>query len=819
MAENAFKRDRLHEQIKKALEENKKLILVHANVGWGKTTLLSHLVHDNQSIPADAYKIEYHVTGDISQVVSDLITIICHLIPETKKWIFEKEVNTKREEDNTLFRCNRLVYDALATHPQKFVFLLTDFHKIGEKTPLLDNCLEILFDSNVPNLSFIISTESSEIFPARILLLNQVTTIKKEDLAFNKSEIHGYFKGRVPVQLTDEDVNDIYDKTDGWPMSLRLIRDFLSRKRKEERLKVFLDSLKRDQTLHRMLKKLFDIQPDEVKDFLIKTSVVDSFSPSLCEAGLGIDNAEDIIGYLLEGDFFIYVSYLEEKTCRYNTLFRGFLSSQLKKKEPAYLNNLQERVSSYYLTNQHWQDALKYCVETKQFQNAANAMKGAVINYIEDGTVSSDFLRWIDPIVQEVNIEDDHVLLFVKGWALFKKGELDKAEPYLEKAKTNALNLFDAKIFGQAMYLLMFGNFIYDNFEKNKILAEGVLQILPDEAPEKITIQAMLAISLGNLGDMTNAKKIWGYIESHPGFQKDETMRAIILPLKAFNYHFFLGQFQETNAIVKNSITYLQAGKSSIGLYNRLTRSIMFSGLFLYDQGFFIESKDTLETAIKETINSGERFSLPGTRSIFALNALNLGQTKLAQDTMAELNEFIKEAPTAIVWKQVAVYTAKAAVAYHSKQMDGFYSNANKAIQLVEEKDNWFDRYLVYLNLVPYFNDYGDHAKSIDLLRIVLKGSEAIGAEYGKARSLLLLSEAYYEKDNKKNAWGYLNKSLAISQKNEFYFLFLNKEASLAAKLLPEFIKQSESKRTLKEEEKQAVKYAIELMQKLPSSR
>lgn len=159
-----------------------------------------------------------------------------------------------------------------------------------------------------------------------LILKGHIRIITPTELNFNIQEITEYFIMNGCNVSSGEDIALIRDETEGWPAALNAI------------ITVSLSgSGKYSETAREYIMTFFDIEiwsglREDIKDFLLKTSVLDKLTPSACYAVTDIGAVLPILKWLFMNGMFI--SKLDGKnTYRYHRVFNDFLLNKLRESD------------------------------------------------------------------------------------------------------------------------------------------------------------------------------------------------------------------------------------------------------------------------------------------------------------------------------------------------------------------------------------------------------------------------------------------------------------------------------------------------------
>jgi LuxR family maltose regulon positive regulatory protein len=216
-----------------------------------------------------------------------------------------------------------LLINDLYVLDQPIVLVLEEYHLIENEE--IDQVIELMLNQAIANLHLVIATREDPNLPlTRLRVRNQLTEIRAMDLSFSLEEAGEFFSNVMGVDLSNEETEILKNRTEGWVAGLQLAA--LSLRESEDRTK-FVEAFRgtHRHVLDYLIEEVLNSQPEEVREFLQRTSILDQLSASLCEAVTGQEASRENLHYLENNNLFL-VSLDEERTWyRYHALFSELL--------------------------------------------------------------------------------------------------------------------------------------------------------------------------------------------------------------------------------------------------------------------------------------------------------------------------------------------------------------------------------------------------------------------------------------------------------------------------------------------------------------
>jgi LuxR family maltose regulon positive regulatory protein len=184
------------------------------------------------------------------------------------------------------------------------------------------------------NVSLVIATRTDPpLSLSKLRARNQVTEIKAADLRFTTDEAAAFLKDVMGLSLSTEDIAALEEATEGWVAALQLAA--LSMRDRED-ASAFVESFSGSNRhiVDFLAEEVLERQPEGVREFLLKTSVLERMSAPLCEALTGRSDGQGMLEKLERENLFVVPLDDERVWYRYHHLFADFLRGRLNVENP-----------------------------------------------------------------------------------------------------------------------------------------------------------------------------------------------------------------------------------------------------------------------------------------------------------------------------------------------------------------------------------------------------------------------------------------------------------------------------------------------------
>jgi LuxR family transcriptional regulator, maltose regulon positive regulatory protein len=237
-------------------------------------------------------------------------------------------------------------------------------------TPKLGRSLNRLIRGNAGRVRVVLVTRSDPPLPLHLYrLAGTIAEIRAADLAFTTEETAALMRAHN-LELTDSEVAELQARTDGWPAGLMFAAMNLAGKSDSERV---IREFRGDSgnLAAYLMTEVLDAQPPELREFLLRTCIVDEVRPGLAEALTGQACDLRSLQFLSHGNSFIQPVPETADSYSYQPLFREFLRAQLLFERPAVVPALHRAAAAWFAANRQPLEAIHHAVTAGEWRHAA----------------------------------------------------------------------------------------------------------------------------------------------------------------------------------------------------------------------------------------------------------------------------------------------------------------------------------------------------------------------------------------------------------------------------------------------------------------
>ena len=141
-------------------------------------------------------------------------------------------------------------------------------------------------------------------------------------------------------------------KTEGWIAGLQLTA--LSMQGREDTSK-FIQDLKGDNSyiMDYLMEEVLKIQPEDIKEFLLQTSILEQMSAPLCNTVLNRNDSQQILEILKKNNMFVIPLDDERNWYRYHHLFADLLKQRLQLRYKEVIIELHNKACNWFVNNRN----------------------------------------------------------------------------------------------------------------------------------------------------------------------------------------------------------------------------------------------------------------------------------------------------------------------------------------------------------------------------------------------------------------------------------------------------------------------------------
>ena len=417
-------RPRLIEQLNEGL--HRKLTLISAPAGFGKTTLVSDWVAGCER--STAWLSLDEGDNDPTRFLTYLVTALQTMAPNVGEVVLRALQSPQPPPTESILTT---LLNEIITISDNFIFVLDDYHMLDSKA--VDNVLTFLIDHQPPQMHMVITTREDPNLPlARLRVRTQLTELRVADLRFTPTEAAEFFNKAMGLNLSLENISVLEARTEGWIAGLQLAA--LSMQGHQD-VPGFIQAFAGDHQyiVDYLVEEVMKRQPEPVRNFLLQTAILDRLNGPLCDAVTGQTGGKARLKALQRGNFFVIPLDDKRHWYRYHHLFAEVLHMHLMTEQTDQVPALHRRASEWYEQNGSAADAIRHALAGGDFERAAGLIELAV-PAMSRSRQEATLLGWLQSLPDEL-LQYRPVLGVTYAHVLMASGELEGVEARLQDAE------------------------------------------------------------------------------------------------------------------------------------------------------------------------------------------------------------------------------------------------------------------------------------------------------------------------------------------------------------------------------------------------
>lgn len=818
-----------------------KLTIVSAPAGYGKTTLVAEWIAQLKG-KKESSKTGERPTG-LSQFYGEMPTKIAWLTLEKTdnevarffsyliatlqridptigievQSILEADVDVPVESLLTALVNEIASSEAAQPISRRDILVLDDYHSISEFR--IHEALDFLIDHIPQGMHLVIIGRTDPPMPlGRLRVQQELTEIRETDLQFTIDETTTFFNEFMGFDLSVEDIQRLDARTEGWIAGLQLAALTL-RGRRDQRDQIATISGSHRHLIDYLAHEVMSRQSKEVQSFLLRTSILERFNASLCEAIMEISGSREhpshdrellssfkpskaevfqpgsdphlILAYLEAANLFLVALDNKRHWYRYHHLFRDFLRQHLIKIQPELVPELTIRASQWYEEQGMVDEAINHALTGGDMVRCARLLDDNVAAYIHNAEVLK-IMRWANKLPMAVRARFPRLCIY-HAWALQFELRLDSVEPVLALAETHlpnpgiqSKNFTKHELLGHAKAIRAYTAVRnWDPFQAIALSKSALEELPKEETNELLTVAGAAWLGLGiahqELGQVEDAAQ--SFNTALPINQQAGNHYGILSCLtQLLQLNTARGKLSQAAANFKTGLLWIEEWSGAGELPRRPVRMLAYLRLLMSEIQY--EWND-LQEALTNLQKAYDYYDLAKSwyRFVCQVNFVELhqalGDVEKALEWLHKLQRISRGTDHALRGVPIAVWIAERCLLLSQWRPDlndlcaeALYWAKDSGLQPGDDFTGEREHEYVLLTKVLIVENRGERA--IPLLERLSQSAEHTGRWGDLINILLLQMLAHKSLDNMALAISYLSRALELAEPEGYIRTFID---------------------------------------------
>jgi len=426
-------RQRLYQRISAGL--HRKLTLISAPAGFGKTTLVSEWIANCDR--RTAWLSLDDGDSDPTRFLMHLIAAVQTIAPAVGTGLLDALKSPQPPSAESILT---VMINEVAIGPEDLLLVLDDYHNVDAR--VIDEALIFLLEHLPPKMHIVITTREDPSIPlSRLRAAGQLTELRAVDLRFTPTEATTFLNHSMGLGLSTDDVAALASRTEGWVVGLQLAAISLQG---NDDATGFINSFSGGHrfVLDYLLEEVLQRQSESVQRFLLRTSILDRMCGSLCDAVVGdaTPPGQEVLEHLEHVNLFIGPLDHERQWYRYHQLFAELLRQRLHQSANPVAAIGSPEVAELHLRASEWFEDQNLEIEAFHHAVAANDVARAerlihgkgVPLYVRGG--AAPVLAWLESLPTTI-MNDRPQLWIMFATVLAIVGRVTRVESKLKAAE------------------------------------------------------------------------------------------------------------------------------------------------------------------------------------------------------------------------------------------------------------------------------------------------------------------------------------------------------------------------------------------------
>ncbi len=314
----------------------------------------------------------------------------------------------------------------LATSESDLVLVLDDYHLVTNA--VCHASLGFFVDHLPANVHLMVATRvDPPLALARLRASGELVELRIAELGFTSAEADRLLGEAMGLELTADQTQRLWERTEGWAAGLYLAGLSL-RGRPDPGPFIASFEAGHRHVVDYLGAEVLARQPEPLRSFMVRTSVLQRLSGPLCDAVLETEGSAELLAELEQANLFLIALDDHRDWYRYHHLFAQLLYLELTGRDPDLVPLLHRRAAAWHQANGDVEAAVHHATAAGDYQRATDLVTRHWLAFARRGRVAT-VGRWLDGLPDEVVAAAPSVAVakvWIGGYRGVPKQELER---------------------------------------------------------------------------------------------------------------------------------------------------------------------------------------------------------------------------------------------------------------------------------------------------------------------------------------------------------------------------------------------------------
>jgi LuxR family maltose regulon positive regulatory protein len=516
--------------------------MVSAPAGFGKTTLLSEWIRNSQPPTPAAWLSLEEADSDPRRFWEYFIAALQTLQPDIGVITLELLHSSQHMPVDPVL--TPLINDLTGVKQDSFL-VLDDYHFIQSEP--VHSGINFLLEHLSPRLLLVIATRADPLLPlAHFRGKGTILEIGADDLRFTSKEAAALQTGLGAPALSSGDIEALNARAEGWVVGLKMA---MLSMRSENDIPGFISGFTGTQRyiMDYLIEEVLQRQSPEVRDFLLKTSVLERLSGPLCDAITGRRDGREMLINLEKANLFLVPLDESRQWYRYEHIFAELLQHRLETEFGPEKSNELHRLASVWLEGNGFpENAIDHALAAQDWEKAVDLVMSTDSMAVYGGLMT---YNWLRQVPREVLLA--HPMAYVcYAWSLVVIGQVRAGAELLDNFEKSAVydDEIEAFIAGARMNI---ASYIGDS--RIEEYARKVLSLQGDDIRARMATDLYLGFYYVRMRRYNEAEPLLS--DAYISYQREGfAMMASWALMQLAQIAFFRGKLHQTEEMLRRAL-------------------------------------------------------------------------------------------------------------------------------------------------------------------------------------------------------------------------------------------------------------------------